>query len=261
MRSFPECIRVFIFILLLLGKISAVSAQNGIPIDTTIFQSDSIPIHEQLVEQEEKKGDPFLDHKTRQVDMTTRRLPPGKLEEIKKEKQFWYADSSFIEKEKPANYRTPFFMQGWVKTIFWILVVGGFALALAWYLYSNNIRLFRKKDLTLKAESDEQLPENIFDINYDKELKKALGVNNYRLAVRLQFLNILRLLSEKGVLQYRQDRTNMDYIFQLGGKSIYADFFRVVRHYEYSWYGHFEVSRESYTLIETDFQKLKQQLN
>jgi hypothetical protein len=235
-------------------------AQQGIPIDSTIFQADSIPLHEQVENQEEMKGDPFAEQPGKQIQVTPRKLPPGKLEEIKKEKKFWYADSSFIKKE-PKDYRTPFFMRDWVKTIFWILVVGGFAVALAWYLYNNNIRLFRKKDLAVKPESNEDLPESIFDIDYDKELKKALQLKNHRLAVRLQFLGLLRLLAEKGFIQYRQDRTNMDYIFQLGSKSFHADFFRVVRHYEYSWYGEFEVSPENYTLIETDFQKLKQQLN
>ena len=260
MRLFPACLRLLFFIFLLLGKVFATSAQQGIPIDSTIFQADSIPLHEQVENQEEMKGDPF-DKPNKQIQVTPRKLPPGKLSEIKKEKKFWYADSSFIKKEKIKDYSTPFFMRDWVKTIFWILVVGGFAVALAWYLYNNNIRLFRKKDLAVKNEGDEALPENIFDIDYVKELQKALAVNNHRLAVRLQFLGLLRVLTDKGLIQYRQDRTNMDYVFQLGGNKFYADFFRLVRHYEYSWYGHFDVSPENYALIESDFKKLKQELN
>lgn len=235
-------------------------AQEEILIDSTILSTDTVQVSEEVVDEEDKQEDPFMDPAHRQVEITPRKLPSGKLEEIKSEKKFWYADSSFSKKKKSSRYGVPFFMRSWVKTLFWILVISAFAIALAWYLYNNNIRLFRKKNLPVKAAEEEGLPESIFDIDYEKELQKALAANDHRLAVRLQFLGALRSLADKGLIQYRQDRTNMDYLFQLGGKTLYSDFFRVVRHYEYSWYGQFEVSQEKYLRIESDFQKLKQQL-
>lgn len=235
-------------------------AQEDVLVDSTILSMDTVQVKEEFVDDEEKQDDPFLDPAHKQVEITPRKLPAGKLEEIKLEKKFWYADSSFTKKPASSKFGLPFFMRGWVKMVFWILVISVFAIALAWYLYHNNIRLFRKKDLLASAVEEEGLPESIFDIDYEKELQKALALSDHRLAVRLQFLGTLRSMAEKGWIQYRQDRTNMDYLFQLSGKQVYPDFFRVVRHYEYSWYGHFEVSQDNYERINSDFIKLKQQL-
>jgi hypothetical protein len=210
---------------------------------------------------EEKTTDPFQRNGDDNISVTPRRLPDGKLKELKKEKKFWYADSSFLKKNELISGKTPFFMRDWVKTVFWILLVGGFAAALAWYLYSNNVRLFRKKDTTVKSDNGEELPEDIFAIDYNREVEKALANKDYRMAVRLQFLDLLRLFSEKNVIQYRQDRTNLDYLFQLNNRPYYPLFFKVVRHYEYSWYGRFEVTKDSYSLIDMDFKTLKQELN
>ena len=262
MSSFSALRRWSFIIFLLFGRSIFLSAQVSTDVDSALKVLDTlISSRDEKLQEDEVKEDPFMDQPGKKVQVTPRHLPPGKLEEIKKEKTFWYADSSFIKKSKAPDYSTPFFMKDWVKTLFWILVVGGFGVALAWYLYHNNIRLFRKKDVIVKEVSQEELPENIFDINYERELTKALVAGDHRLAVRIEFLRLLKILTEKNLIQYRQDRTNMDYIFQLGGKPFYPDFFRVVRHYEYSWYGHFEVSRENYELIAGDFRKLNQQLN
>lgn len=260
MKATPPFIKIFLFVLLFLANTSRVRAQQSVVVDSTILMQDTVQVVEDGVKEEETSRDPFLDHTGQQSSVTPRRLSQGRLKEIKSEKRYWFADSAFAKKPK-SGYGMPFFMKGWVKAVFWILVVGGFAIALAFYLYYNNFRLFRKKDIPVKTEESFDLPENLFDIDFEKELKKALAGNDHRLAVRLQFLSLLRSLSEKSLIQYRQDRTNMDYIFQLGGKPFYAEFFRVVRHYEYSWYGRFEVSRENYMLIDSDFQKLLQKLN
>ena len=243
MKAFTPGVRIWLIILLLLSSASLLRPQEPVAIDTIIIQQDQ-----------------FSDHTDRHASITPRQLPPGKWKEIKSEKKYWFADSAYVKKPK-SNDGMPFFMQGWVKMLFWILVVNGFAIALAFFLYYNNIRLFRKKDMGTKTKESSELPEDIFDIDLESALKKALAANDHRLAIRLQFLSLLRSLSEKQLIQYRQDRTNMDYIFQLSGKFFYADFFRVVRHYEYSWYGHFEVSSENYRQIDSDFKKLIQQLS
>ncbi len=99
---------------------------------------------------------------------------------------------------------------------------------------------------------------DIFAINYQKEIDKAVGMNNYRLAVRLMFLRLLRNLSDKNIIQYKQDSTNFDYMMQLRSTGMYPDFFRLTRNYEYSWYGQFDIDKEKYSSLKTSLKILKE---
>jgi len=69
------------------------------------------------------------------------------------------------------------------------------------------------------------------------------------------FLQMLKTMSGKNIIQYKQDRTNFDYLLQLRDTKHYHDFFRLTRNYEYSWYGNFPVSDEAWQLIKNDFEK------
>ena len=82
------------------------------------------------------------------------------------------------------------------------------------YLADSNVGLFRRRKTLVDPAStgEEEIPEDIFAINYQKEIDKAAAQGNYRLGIRLMFLRLLRSLSEKkNIIQYKRDRTNLDY--------------------------------------------------
>src|SRR5262249_27033774 len=154
-----------------------------------------------------------------------------------------------IEKENAGN-STP----RWVKTLIWILIVGAFFTALIWYLATSNILIFAKRQKHVGSEPGErQTPEDIFTINYQREIEKAIQLEDYRLAIRLMFLRLLKNLSNRELIQYRQGRTNMEYLGQLFSTVYYNDFFRLTRNYEYAWYGKFDVSSDAFRTIRNDF--------
>ncbi|MBK5269465.1 MAG: hypothetical protein JJE22_00495, partial [Bacteroidia bacterium] len=138
--------------------------------------------------------------------------------------------------------------------LLWITIIAGFAGFIIWWLADNNIRLFRKKIRTIDNKQQEELDtEDIFTINYQKEIDHATQMGNYRLAVRLMFLRLLKELSEKNIIRYNQGKTNFDYLLQLQPTQYYKDFFRITRNYEYSWYGQFDIGEHAYTIILNDF--------
>ena len=110
------------------------------------------------------------------------------------------------------------------------------------------------------AATEEPITEDIFAINYQKEIDKAAAQGNFRLATRLMFLRLLRTMAEKNIIHYQQDKTNMDYLVELNNSPIYRDFFRITRNYEYTWYGLFPLSIDEYQLIRTDFDRLEKEL-
>lgn len=219
-----------------------------------------------------KKTGPYFDEKTDTDSFTVRerRLPDGYPEKLKKDKDFWYADKSFNkvketkkENDDEAEEYVPLGKRSWVQTLLWVLMIVGFATAIAFYLADSNIGLFRRKNKPAGPDElhDEEMPEDIFAINYQKEIDKAVGQQNYRLAVRLHFLRLLRLLSEKNIIQYKQDKTNLDYLMDLHPTKHYQSFFRLTRHFEYAWYGQFEVGKDAYEVIANEFNQFGRDFN
>lgn len=99
----------------------------------------------------------------------------------------------------------------WVQTLLWIIIVGGFAYAIMWYLMDSQVGLFRKKNVPVNNIDGmvEEMPEDIFAIQYQQEIDKALAQGNYRLAVRIHFLRLLRNLSDKNMIQYKQEMATL----------------------------------------------------
>jgi Domain of unknown function (DUF4129) len=218
-----------------------------------------------------------------------RNIPGKAVKELKEDEDFWYANADIKtkksnkaivnereqgqkgqkgkkeqsikeEQQQTTTYR-PVGQSSWVQTMIWIIILAIFIGGLLMYLGGNKIGLFRKKNiLTGDAEKDEEITEDIFAINYQKEIDKAAAQGNYRVAIRLMFLRALRNLSERNIISYKQDKTNLDYLMELHPTTYYNSFFRITRNFEYSWYGQFTVSEEGYKVIRSDFDQFDKTL-
>lgn len=230
---------------------------------------DSITTIEEIKEEpsddtdEQKVDEQYFSQLTAEDSLVIhqRHLPDDQLKKIKGQKAFWYANAT-IKKDKKRNEKEyiPLLQRSWFQTLLWLVIIGGFAGALMWWLAGNK-GLFRKKNEVL-ATGDEtgEMPEDIFAINYQREIEKAAASGNYRLAVRLMYLRLLKNLSDKNIIRYKQDKTNFDYLLQLHPTPYYKQFFRLTRHYEYSWYGHFDVAEDTYSIIRGDFDQLDREI-
>lgn len=188
-----------------------------------------------------------------------RKIPAGDWQAMRRDKAFWYADQTFI-REKRAAPKPPLSAHPLFQIILWLIIVGGFAACIIMYLSNNNTSLFRKTRTIADAEMEEDT-QDIFAINFQKEIDKATDAGNYRLAIRLMFLRQLKRLSDRNIIQYTQDKTNFDYLLQLRPTALYPDFFRLARNYEYSWYGQFDIDAEKFAVIRKDFENFDGKLN
>jgi hypothetical protein len=194
-----------------------------------------------------------------------RSVPDSQVQILKKDDDFWYANI-LPAKKKQAKARDkqpdglPFYRQPWFKTMLWIIIIGAFAAVVVWYLAVSNVRLFRKASPGIINAGNEDEHNDIFSINYDTEISKALNTKNHRLAIRLLYLQTLKILAEKGIIQYKAERTNSDYLWQLHGSTYYQDFFRLTRDFDYTWYGKFDVPDATFQTIHNDFITFKNRL-
>lgn len=188
-----------------------------------------------------------------------RKIPDSVIRALRADKAFWYANETFKKREKKKE-KGSFTTHPVFQTILWLVIISGFVTFLILYLASSNVGLFRKSSHIADEETGIETSD-IFSINYQKEIDKAVSMDNYRLAVRLMFLRLLRNLSDKNIIQYKQDSTNFDYMTQLHSTGLYPDFFRLTRNYEYSWYGQFEIDKEKYFIIKSEFEGFDRKLN
>lgn len=216
-------------------------------------------------EEGEKEQPAYFTPKWMQFDdiretLKTREIPDSAIALFKRDKAFWYADLAFAKKTEEPKQRRRISDHPAFQSILWVIIIGGFAAFVLLYLFNSNAGIFRKNRTIAEVEPDEE-GTDVFSIAYQKEIEKAIAAGDYRLAIRLLYLQLLRRLAEKNFIQYRQDNTNLDYLLQLQSSAHYKDFFRLTRHYEFSWYGHFDVDKEKFEIIKKDFEALDHKLN
>ncbi|HEY1870759.1 MAG TPA: hypothetical protein VGG71_06850 [Chitinophagaceae bacterium] len=241
-----------LLLLLFFGK--NISAQDTavatvIPDTTLTEQVDTSSMHTE-----------YFDKKTSNVIDTVqmREVPGYIIDSFKKDDAFWYANRAF-KRKKTKEQRDLKLPSQWMNMPTFLLIVILFIGLLMWYLFQNNI--IRRRQKIASESADVAANENIFEINYQREIERAINTSNYRLAIRLMFLRLLRDLSRKNIIQYKHEKTNLDYLSQLSSGEYYGDFFRLARDYEYVWYGKFEVSSEAFKIIKNDFEKFDRKLS
>ena len=194
-----------------------------------------------------------------QENVKVHTIPDSVCRRVLSDDDYWYANMEQKKKEeKKAAPETD--TPKWVKTLTWILIIGIFCGALIWYLAWGNIGLFRKAAKPLSDDEDNPEDEDIFSLDYDVAIGKAVAAGNYRQAIRLHYLGMLKELSDRKLINYTQERTNRDYVDQLHNTSYYRPFFRLTRSFEYGWYGRFAISGDAYAQVRQEFADFKQSL-
>jgi hypothetical protein len=221
---------------------STVSAPNADPegnSTTTIDRKDSIQYFDQI---------------TQQPIFYERKIHDSTIQRIKKEEAYWYADQTpGKQKPEPEKKNSSFLAHQWVLNLIWIVMLIVFVCVLVWYLAAGNIRVFRKAPIRLNEEHEIDYEEDLFTINFESEIRKAIDSNNYRLAIRLLFLSSLKQLNNNGVIVYKPTKTNADYLFHLYGSPYYKPFFRLSRFFDYVWYGKFQIDADGFKELQKEF--------
>lgn len=189
--------------------------------------------------------------------------PDSLVKNWKNKDEFWYADvASQKKKQQAQNSSGSFWGSDTFENILIILAILVFAFLVMIFLSQNSLLLFKKnREIVRDAVNNDGLPDDIFSISYDQEIVRAEQAANYRLATRLRFLRLLTQLSERNIIQYLDGRTNLDYLMQLHQSPWYDDFFRLTRHYEYTWYGLFDINAEQYQRVRTDFEQVNRRIH
>ena len=234
------------------------------------FHIDSIIPSQHVMEVEEEETPDSFESLVPTVDtgvLHARQLPDSFLGRMRSSEDFWYANHSFaeqkqVEKDAPRNPpATPFFGKPWVRTLIWVLIIGGFVGLMVWYFVSSNIRVFERRNPPLPDQpEDALLSDNIYGIDFQNQIYQAIQRKDFRFAIRMMFLSTLRELADRNLIQYDEKRTNLDYLMQIQKTDYYKDFFQLTRNYEYTWYGKMDPGEDGFSWIKSSFEQFKKRL-
>lgn len=181
-------------------------------------------------------------------------------EKLKNDYKYKSPKVDTTQKKKETQRKQISFAGGWLKLFAYIaifLLLAGIIYLIARYGLAGD-RHFQNNSIDFDVNAE---PEDINDIVIDPLLAEALKNENYRLATRLRFLALLQALNHKKLIQWKRERTNLNYVQQLWGGNIQLPFRQLCLIYETVWYGNYPIDKNRYSEVDNKFNLLLQTVN
>ncbi len=102
--------------------------------------------------------------------------------------------------------------------------------------------------------------DDIHAISFDNAIQQAVNAGNFRLAIRLLYLQALKNLSDKGYIDWQINKTNSDYIQEVVSKPWHSLFQLLTWRFEYTWYGERNMEKDDFNQLQLQFQQFNNQL-
>ena len=142
-------------------------------------------------------------------------------------------------------------------TIFQYVLIAAVIVIIILLVLKNDIRaVFYGKSASVAIDFKE-FDEDIHKINFDKLIADAIHKNDYRKAIRLHFLKLLKDLTDKNLIKWQIDKTNNDYSMELSNSKFNNEFKELALMYEYIWYGDFQLDEHNFKSSIAKFKEFK----
>lgn len=111
---------------------------------------------------------------------------------------------------------------------------------------------------TIRTEEleDDVNPEQLEETELQRLLREAKEVGNYRIVLRVWYLQTLKELIQQDKIVWKKYKTNSDYLVELRSEPFLGDFKMFTLLYETVWYGDLEMDQEIYESIEPELIKM-----
>jgi hypothetical protein len=102
--------------------------------------------------------------------------------------------------------------------------------------------------------------EELLSLNTSSMITSAELQEHWKEALRLRFLDILSLLVTKGLIRYKKDITNSEYLNMLSSHDVAPRFKEVTHLFDLYWYGEKKLTRDMYQQALIPFEALHQEM-
>ncbi len=166
--------------------------------------------------------------------------------------------------ELPEPLPTENFSVPWSGTVLKFISYAIVAVAIGVLLYFIVMAIpFRKRIARRPVEPEPEAPvENIAELDINAMLQSAIREGNFKLAVRWYYLRLLKQLDDKGIVSWRKNKTNRDYLNEVFSRNfLFEDINGLTLLYESVWYGDREVMPEAFDVMRSSFENVLEKVN
>lgn len=124
----------------------------------------------------------------------------------------------------------------------------------------SNAGLFGKKNAGNKLDYSIH-DENIHEIDFESAISEAIENKKFRFAVRLLYLQSLKHLTDRRLINWQLNKTNVTYVQELKGNSYQQSFRDLTFQFENNWYGDIPIEENEFHQVRNLFIQFNRQLN
>ncbi|QHI39075.1 hypothetical protein IMCC3317_44760 [Kordia antarctica] len=139
------------------------------------------------------------------------------------------------------------------KNIFYVVIIIIVVFLIVRAIMNGEGRWVFGKASDRKRITHEDVETNIHIIDFTTLISEALTNNEYRLAIRYQYLHMLKKMSASEIIKYDPEKTNLDYSHEIKNEKVREQFLYTSYLYNYVWYGEFTIDKEQYEQAEESF--------
>ncbi len=194
---------------------------------------------------------------TSSVDV--RRFEKSSIENYRNSDDFFYLD----EEKAGKNYLETLkrYLIKFLSAVFGnkasIFIIGNFhyliiTIAVVLILFKINKLYFYKRRSQNRSIDELDYIEDLSEvenIDFEKLIEKATEANNYRLAIRYNYLSMLKKLALAGKIEPSTHKTNMEYIYEIDDDSLRNGFKQLAYIFDYVWYGDIKLDPDKYEVL------------
>ena len=124
-------------------------------------------------------------------------------------------------------------------------VAGGIA---GWYVWHYHPGLFQRQG-TIAPTAEAAAEDTIYGIDFDAAISRALGREDYREAVRMVYLQVLKALSDRHAIDWQPFKTPSQYVGEMSSHTASEAFRQLTRHFLLVRYGNFPATQQLYEQV------------
>lgn len=228
-----------------------------------VFNEDSTDrlIDETVDEKRRQKQERLGTDTTIATDVNYKEIDKAKWEE-------YNGKRDYIEKEKEkkeASNMPKFGFEGlgFIAQLIKVIVYAVVILGLAFLIFKLFEAQFKadKAIVNDKKFHLEKLEEQIHEVDLNKLLEEYRNKKDFSMMIRIQYLMVIKALSERKIIDWQKQKTNGAYLQELYGHNLFLPFQKVTRLYERIWFGEVILDEPKYEEIAHRFEQILNQIN
>jgi hypothetical protein len=91
----------------------------------------------------------------------------------------------------------------------------------------------------------------------EQKLNEAINNKDFNLAIRLYYLKVIAKLYFNKWIEWKKDKTNATYLYELSSTIYFEAFSQITLHFEYTWFGKRKIEISVFNIIIDDFKRFE----